>query len=96
MLTIHNNRSVFRPKQWNVENKKKRSKAESMFELQLSTIQELVVVNSVCDRDSSTEGSLDEATECFVVFKIGSALSVSWRILLGQAKRYVKNIFNIH
>jgi len=29
----------------------------------------LVVVNSVCDRDSSTEGILDEATECFVVLK---------------------------
>jgi len=29
----------------------------------------LVVVNSVCDRDSSIEDSLDEATEYFVVFK---------------------------
>jgi len=71
---------------------KKRSEAESMFELQLSTIQELVVVNSVCDRDSSTEGSLDEATECFVVFKF-YWFSLDLLFLLDQAKRYVKKHF---
>ena len=36
-----------------------------MSESQLSTIQELVVVKSVGDSDSSIEDSLDEATECF-------------------------------
>jgi len=35
----------------------------------LSTFQELVVVNRVCESDSNTLGCLGEATEYFVVFK---------------------------
>ena len=84
MLTIHNNRSVFRPKQGNVKNKKKRSKAESMFELSCQQSKNWLLLKAFV--------SLGEAAKCFVVFKF-YWFSLDLLFLLGQAKRYVKKHF---
>jgi hypothetical protein len=58
----------------------------------------LVVTNSVCDRASSTEGSLDEDTECFVVFKLywfSLIRQLTDSFGLGQ-KNSRKNFFKLH
>jgi len=57
----------------------------------------LIVANSVCDRDSSTEGSLDEAKKCFVNFnQMSLPRKLSGLSLLGQAKRYKKKLLQSH
>ena len=68
--------------------------------VQLSTIQKLVVGNSVCDRASSTEGSLDEAMECFVVFKFYwfslVPISIGICFFWVKPKDIRKNFFKLH
>ena len=67
MLTIHNDRSVFRPKQLNVEEKALLLKRRKEVKLN-------PCLNYSCQQSKNwllltALVSLDEATECFVVLK---------------------------